>query len=526
MSFVMPRGRAPIAALFVLFLIGCAPVAAPLPPTAAPGPAPAGLPPVPRVDGTLEIRVVHPTPATPRPNVDSTFVYGSVGTGFASLTINGAPVTVAPNGAFLGYLPVPADGQYRLVAESRGQVREATAAYRAPAPPPASPAPPATPVRTVEFEAPRAAVVSGVADTLATGSGVAIGRPTPTGAYRWLLPRGARLSVTAQRGDQYRVAMGGQTAWIAANQLTLADAAPSPVGAALGPTRFVPGAEWDDVRIPAGGAPFLVEVAGRQLALTLHGVGPGGRGGTPAPTPNITAETVEAAGGDTRLRYDLARPLWGYKAWYEADGTLVLRLRHPPRIDPAQPLRGIRVLIDPGHPPAGATGPTGLTEADANLAIALPLAEQLRARGAEVVMTRTTRAPLVSATNVAVELGARVDLAVRSDAHLLVSVHNNAFGEGVNPFRRNGTSVYHFHPHSAAFARALNAAIVDVTRIADLGALQSNLALVRPTWMPSALTESLFMMIPEQEAALRDPGFLERLAAAHVRGIEDFLRQF
>jgi N-acetylmuramoyl-L-alanine amidase len=43
--------------------------------------------------------------------------------------------------------------------------------------------------------------------------------------------------------------------------------------------------------------------------------------------------------------------------------------------------------------------------------------------------------------------------------------------------------------------------------------------------MPTALTESLFMPIPEQEAALRNPEFVERLADAHVRGIEAFLRE-
>jgi N-acetylmuramoyl-L-alanine amidase len=56
--------------------------------------------------------------------------------------------------------------------------------------------------------------------------------------------------------------------------------------------------------------------------------------------------------------------------------------------------------------------------------------------------------------------------------------------------------------------------------------LTGNLALVRPTWMPSVLTESLFMALPDQEAALRHPGFVRNLAEAHARGIERFLQQF
>jgi N-acetylmuramoyl-L-alanine amidase len=42
--------------------------------------------------------------------------------------------------------------------------------------------------------------------------------------------------------------------------------------------------------------------------------------------------------------------------------------------------------------------------------------------------------------------------------------------------------------------------------------------------MPSILSESAFMMIPQNEAALRDPAVLDRIAAAHLRGIEAFLR--
>ncbi len=482
------------------------------------------LPPIPRVAGPLAIRVIHPTPDTPRPRVDSTFVYGSVGTGDAALSINGVPVPVAPNGAFVAYLSVPADGRYALVASAGGREASAVAAYAAPvtrpAPQPeadtaAAPAPART-TGTV-FPQPLAAVVTGGADTLATGSDVAVGRPTPTGTYRWFLPRGARVSARERRGDMVRVQLDpATTAWLPAASLTLgAPAAPAPVVVGRVATR--PGSRWTDVLVPARGAPFRVDAREGTLSVTLHGAAvPAGAPAVSAPPLLLGAAWSEGEGGSARLDLDLAAEPWGYKAFYEPDGTLVLRLRHPPAIDPAQPLRGIRILLDPGHPPAGATGPTGLREAEANLAISLPLAAQLRARGADVHMTRTT--------DTAVELGDRTEMAVRIDADLLVSVHNNALGEGSSPFRATGTSTYYFHPGSAGLAAALNREIVDVTRIRDIGARQGNLALVRPTWMPSTLTESLFMLIPEQEAALRDPELLERLAAAHLRGIEAFLR--
>jgi len=50
-------------------------------------------------------------------------------------------------------------------------------------------------------------------------------------------------------------------------------------------------------------------------------------------------------------------------------------------------------------------------------------------------------------------------------------------------------------------------------------------ALVRDPWFPSALTEGLFMMIPEQEAMLASPAGRIKYARGVARGIEDFLRE-
>ena len=41
--------------------------------------------------------------------------------------------------------------------------------------------------------------------------------------------------------------------------------------------------------------------------------------------------------------------------------------------------------------------------------------------------------------------------------------------------------------------------------------------------MPAALTEGAFMMIPELEAALRDPDFLDAYAEGIVEGLRAFV---
>lgn len=540
MSILRPlarRAALPLGAL--LLAAGCRtapPVTGPAPTPAPSGPpAPiayvpltSGLPPIPAVDAPLAIRLVAPEAGEARPRRDSTFLYGSVGTGGAALVINGAQVPVAPNGAFLAYLPVPADGTWRMAAFRGGERAEASYTYRAATGAPPAQADTATeagpadstaaargaPAESEVFSAPRAGVVVRGGDTLATGSDAVYARPTPTGPYRWFFPRGTRLALLERRHAQYRVRLDTTAAWIdTVNVRPSADAAQPPQ---LGRQAAVTAGAAPEVRIPAGFAPFLVQTDSAGLHVTVYGQGAG------ADLRVATDDFVTGAGQDGSLpgawRVDvaLARWPWGYKAFYDRDGTLVVRIRRPPRIDAASPLRGIRIVVDPGHPPAGATGPTGFQEKDANLAIGLRLAERLRAAGAIVSMTRTA--------DVVVELAARPAQAVREDADLLISVHNNAFGEEANPFRDHGTSTYWFQPNSADLARALDRQIAAVTQIPDLGARWGNLALVRPTWMPSCLTESLFMPIPEQEAALRDPGFLDRLADAHVRGIADFLR--
>jgi len=177
---------------------------------------------------------------------------------------------------------------------------------------------------------------------------------------------------------------------------------------------------------------------------------------------------------------------------------------------------GIRIVVDAGHPPAGATGPTGFRESQANLGVAKQLERMLRAAGATVLTTRDDSLP--------VELWPRVRYADSANADLLVSIHNNALPDGVNPFTNSGTSVYYNQPRSLAWARPVEAALVRRLGLKELGVGRGDLALVRPAWMPSILTEGMFMMIPEQEAALRSTAGQRLYAQAVYEGTLAFLR--
>ena len=140
----------------------------------------------------------------------------------------------------------------------------------------------------------------------------------------------------------------------------------------------------------------------------------------------------------------------------------------------------------------------------------------LEARGATVLMTRTTAEP--------VALGSRPVLARRANAHAFVSVHLNALPDGVNPFTANGTSTLFFHQHAEPLARAIQTELVRRFGVRDLGIHYQNLAVARPPWVPEVLTEGLFLMLPEQEAAMRTAEGRERYARAIVDGLEAYFR--
>jgi N-acetylmuramoyl-L-alanine amidase len=588
------------------------------------------LPPIPAVRGPLRIDVVYPAEDARLTASDSNFVFGSVGTGEARLTINGDAVEVAPNGAFLAFIPVPADGVYRVAASAGAEQATAVRRIRPPAGggesaggiaglgpraamtvqrgervtvrfrgapggrarivfPDGSSAP-LVETRTVErdegFLQDRSATreftqyagsfaasapllsrdrqvgVPTLAETGRAGTAtvelvhggdtvrtplelslavlspgetrtaiaasdrpdsltVATSIPGSGTPYHWTFPNGTRFTLTGEREGAYRVRLTeDQSVWVDARSVRLLPAGAPEARGTIGAVRVVPQAEWVDVRLamterlPARvlleGSFLTVEVFGAESRTNWLYYG--------TEDPFVRRATWEQGRDDLYyVRMELASPAWGWRTFYDRDGTLVVRVRRPPAIDARRPLAGIHVAVDAGHPPGGAIGPTRLTEAEANLAISKQLVRMLRDAGARVTETRPDTA--------GVALGARPVIAEQAGAQILVSVHNNAFPDGVNPFTNSGTTAFYNAPQSLDLARHMQREILRELGLRDLGIARADLALVRPTWMPSTLTESMFLMVPRQEAALRDPQVHERIARAHFRAVEAFLRE-
>jgi len=77
------------------------------------------LPPVAPVHGPLQLTVRYPAPDAVLQIRDSSFLFGTAGTGDARVTVNGQPARVWPNGAWLAYVALPTDSVMPIRIEAR-----------------------------------------------------------------------------------------------------------------------------------------------------------------------------------------------------------------------------------------------------------------------------------------------------------------------------------------------------------------------------------------------------------------------
>ncbi|HEY2065404.1 MAG TPA: hypothetical protein VGG84_05555, partial [Gemmatimonadaceae bacterium] len=378
-------------------------VPAPIP--APPSPSPARpLPPVPAVNGPLAIRVVYPSANQVVTSKDSNFIFGSIGSGQAALTVNAIPARVYPNGAFIAFLAnPPADApRYDLVAVRGADTARATHPIRYPVKPlAAQPAPARPPVKPEALATSRADTIAALASRIDSLRGqvtreepigwvqlgqpspadtdrVIIGRPLAGGTYKWFFLPGTVVPLLARGEGSARVRLDHDLD-VYVDSADVRDVAPD--SAAVPPRRVagnlrVRGAPLGvDVVIPVGQRPpYFVEETDRAITLTLYGV----RGNTDvinyAPTDSMvrTVEWTQETFDRLKITVNLRAAPYGYLVLFE-NNTLVLRLRGRPAIDERHPLAGLTIAVDPGHPPIGSTGPTGLWEPQATLPVGFAL---------------------------------------------------------------------------------------------------------------------------------------------------------
>jgi len=370
-------------------------------------------------------------------------------------------------------------------------------------------------------------IVEVISSTAVVRAGPAISHYNKAG-YMLLISTGIRLEVIGRIGNEFKIRLSGtRTGWISQNEVRLLPERTLPAQSYIHSINTVH--KYPDTQIKVfldQKIPFEIVSSDDSQWIDVSFFG--AISNTDWINYDSSARTVDLIqwfqdNTDTfRLHIQLKQnSWWGYETRYEGN-TFILELRSPPYRDRVSPVfKDITVAIDAGHSPDnGAIGPTGLLEKDVNMAIALSLEKKLLAEKGNVVMIRRE--------NESPGLYERSLIARRAKADILISIHNNSLPEGQNPFERNGYGVYYFYPQSFSLSKEIHKSYGEVFKnhkisLRDDGLHYGNLVLTRTYQMPTVLTESAYMILPEQESLLKTKEFQSACAEAILTGLKRYI---
>lgn len=192
------------------------------------------------------------------------------------------------------------------------------------------------------------------------------------------------------------------------------------------------------------------------------------------------------------------------------------------------------IVVDAGHggEDGGAVGVNGLVEKDINLAIALALAENLKANNFQVILVRDRDYSVgdQSLSTVAERKRSdtknRVRLVEETGECLLVSIHQNQFSQS----QYSGAQMFYSpnNPESAQLAECIRESVVsslqpDNTR--QNKEAGEEIYLLTHCQVPAVLVECGFLSNPEEANLLSQEAYQQDMAAAIYNGIVSFLEQ-
>lgn len=282
------------------------------------------------------------------------------------------------------------------------------------------------------------------------------------------------------------------------------------------------GLKFNSMKAPDGSARLYVDFVGYSmgfdaLSTTNERIVSGGvgdviraRAGMPSKFPDTT-----------RITLDLKKNLQG-TVMETSDPTIfafvvTTKQVQPPRppggFNTPSPLQGMTIVLDAGHGghDTGARG-SHTNEKDRALDLIQRLATVLRARGADVMLTRSG--------DYFISLQGRVDFANTRRADLFISIHNNA---SVNKASR-GTQTFYYTAQSVGLAREIHRELSKATGLYNRGVSQERFLVIRKTWMPSVLLEVAFVSNPREEGFLNSAQWCQRVAEGIANGTSNYAR--
>lgn len=341
-----------------------------------------------------------------------------------------------------------------------------------------------------------------------------------------ILPEGIRLQLRGERGGHYKINLAGEGyAYVNSSDVKLLPpGTPLPKTTISLPAYGISG-DWIQLRMNVQTyCPYSIvqTVDPATLELTIYGAHLTSQWTTYLDYENtikmIRWQQPSADVFKLLVTLNMAQQ-WGYRVRYSS-GQIILEIRRKPKIaaPPLSPVNGLVFTLDAGHGgrEKGAVGPTGMMEKDVNLSYTKKLAALLDSAGATVVITRLDDSTM--------SLAERVEIARNANTHIFCWLHNNSVGATSDAAAVRGTSTYFTIPQNQALAWTIYPFLLDIGLV-SFGRVQSDYYVTRQTDMLNVLVEGAFMSNPEDEMLLADENFLDRLARAVFKGLEEFCRK-
>lgn len=325
----------------------------------------------------------------------------------------------------------------------------------------------------------------------------------------------AHAVVTDANDTMFQLAMGG---WVNKTYAALEEGHDQPGGA-------LTGAQWETtedggfaLRLKgANFAPFKSYLTSEKLVLRGYGL----TGFPDCPMPdNATfgGMDVQQDGDELTLSFALRSPqaLQGYQIFYEDNGDALLYFNPKVTIySSEQPLKGMIIVVDPGHGgrdigAPGVLGEIGPNEKEITFVTSMVVKNRLESLGATVLTTVDDSIDDLSKA----ELNDRNIFASYNKADLFLSFHCNSIATTSNGGDASGTEIYYHEASSKRLADLVQQNITSYTGRKDRGVKYGMYYVTRNTSCPSMLIELGFLTNPQEFDAMRSPEQIYQTANA------------
>ncbi|HOK42805.1 MAG TPA: N-acetylmuramoyl-L-alanine amidase, partial [Thermoclostridium caenicola] len=344
--------------------------------------------------------------------------------------------------------------------------------------------------------------------------------PSSDNGGRHQLYSGMLDAVTGMSGSYVRLSSGQ---WVNKNDVNVYDLN-FKIQSDIKQVEYVIGEGWETLKLDATLSPAAFAVFdGTQVKLTVSATC---RAEAPQLPPNalISSVTIAQNSDSGTLMTLTVRPgekLTGYYIEKTSGGLLLHVKRKPQSKDQSLPLKGLSIMLDPGHggTETGAIGPLGLryAEKDINLNLAKKLAAELEALGARVYLTRED--------DRTVSLEDRLAMSKMMLPDLFVSLHANSMADNVDISKVDGFSVWYREPLAKDLVELLYNHVTGSLGRTLKGTHVRNFYVTRGTWTPSILLETGFVPNPQEFEWLTDEAEQTRLAKSIAEAITAYFRE-